>query len=90
MNEAKKMIDGFIDLAFRRLETSMSDREKSFESIKQLHKSRDQKVQEDENYTIENIKWLTIEEFTAEKGEMKIRDFIKASIYLNLYSEYNI
>ncbi|XP_059144466.1 A-kinase anchor protein 14-like [Physella acuta] len=85
MNEAKKMIDGFIDLAFRRLETSMSDREKSFESIKQLHKSRDQKVQEDENYTIENIEWLTIEEFTAEKGEMKIRDFIKTWEFENCW-----
>ncbi|CAL1542981.1 unnamed protein product [Lymnaea stagnalis] len=76
MKEAKQMINGFIDLAFRRLETSMSDREKSFESIKQLHRSREHTIQKEDTYNVENIEWLTIEEFTPQRGEEKIREFI--------------
>uniref|UniRef100_A0A2C9JJG9 A-kinase anchor protein 14 n=1 Tax=Biomphalaria glabrata TaxID=6526 RepID=A0A2C9JJG9_BIOGL len=79
MNEAKKMIDDFIDLAFHRLETSMSDREKSFESIRQLHKTRDtliHKDPKDTTYSVENIEWLTIAEFTPQRGKEKIREFI--------------
>ncbi|GFN78637.1 A-kinase anchor protein 14 [Plakobranchus ocellatus] len=77
MDEAKQMINGFIDLAFRRLETSMSDREKSFESLKQLRMSREHTIHKEDTYAVENIEWLTIDEFTVEKGEQKIHEFIK-------------
>ncbi|RUS79740.1 hypothetical protein EGW08_012513 [Elysia chlorotica] len=83
LDEAKKMIDGFIDMAFRRLETSMSDREKSFESLKQLHMSREHTIKKEDKYAVENIEWLTIDEFTIEKGEQKIHEFIKTWQYEN-------
>lgn len=83
MNEAKEMINGFIDLAFRRLETSMSDREKSFESLKQLNMSRENTLQKEDSYSVENIEWLTINEFNIDKGKDKIHEFIKTWKYEN-------
>lgn len=77
MNEAKAMVNGFIDMAFRRLETSMSDQEKSFESIRQLNTSRENTLRKEDTYEVENIQWLSIEEFTIEKGKQKIHEFIK-------------
>ena len=82
MNEAKQMINGFIDLAFRRLETSMSDREKSFESLKQLVVSRENTLTKEDSYSVENIEWLKINEFTKEKGTDKIHEFIKVLYYM--------
>jgi len=83
LDEAKKMINGFIDLAFRRLETSMSDREKSFESLKQLTMSRENTLSKEDSFSVENIEWLNISEFTKEKGTDKINEFIKTWKYEN-------
>jgi len=83
MNEAKEMINGFIDLAFRRLETSMSDREKSFESLKQLKASRENTLTKEESFTVENIEWGDIAGFSVNKGEEKIHEFIKTWVYEN-------
>uniref|UniRef100_A0A0B6Z8J2 A-kinase anchor protein 14 n=1 Tax=Arion vulgaris TaxID=1028688 RepID=A0A0B6Z8J2_9EUPU len=83
MTEAKLMVNGFIDMAFRRLETSMSDREKSFESIRQLSTSREITLRKEDMYEIENIQWLSIEEFTIERGQEKIHEFIKTWKYEN-------
>lgn len=89
MNEAKEMINGFIDMAFRRLETSMSDREKSFESLKQLHHSREHTLHKEDTYSVENIQWLNINEFTIEKGKEKIHEFIKV-LYIKSIDFENI
>lgn len=83
MNEAKEMINGFIDMAFRGLETGVSDREKSFESIKQLNMSREQTLIKEDSYSHENIQWLTISEFSIDKGKEKIHEFIKTWKYEN-------
>ncbi|BFZ00785.1 hypothetical protein BsWGS_03824 [Bradybaena similaris] len=83
MNEAKAMVNGFIDMAFRRLETSMSDREKSLESIKQLNTSRESAFRKEDTYEAEDIEWLTIEQFTIARGQEKIHEFIKTWKYEN-------
>lgn len=80
MNEAKAMVNGFIDMAFRRLETSMSDREKSLESIKQLNTSRESAFRKEDTYKAEDIEWLTIEQFTIARGQEKIHEFIKVCL----------
>lgn len=80
-DQAKHLVDEVIDHAIRRLETSLSlnDREKTLESIKfssELN-SRQSTFAKDENYEVKDIKWLTVDDFTEEKAEIKIQDYIK-------------
>ncbi|XP_033760000.1 A-kinase anchor protein 14-like [Pecten maximus] len=84
-DQAKHLVDEVIDHAIKRLETSLSlnDREKTFESIRISSEinSRQSTFVKDENYEVKNVKWLTIDEFTEEKAEQKINEFIKTWQY---------
>lgn len=77
-DQARRLVDEVIESAIGRLETSLSltEREKSFELSKVADASRQSTFVRD-NYQLKDIKWLTISEFTVEKGEEKINDFIK-------------
>lgn len=83
-NQAKDLVDNVISMAIKRLETNMSlmsDKEKTFESLKFSEMSRESTVARDENYVVENISWLSIGEFTLEEAERKIDDFIQTWKY---------
>ena len=79
-NQAKDLVDNVISMAIKRLETNaslMSDKEKTFESLKFSEMSRESTIAREDNYVVENISWLCIGEFTVEKAENKIDDFIQ-------------
>ena len=78
--QAKNLVDNVIEMAIKRLETNMSlmsDKEKTFESLKISEMSRESTVAREDNYVVENISWLSIGEFTVEQAESKIDDFIQ-------------
>ena len=78
ISNAKEMVDNVIASAFRRLETRMSEREKTCESLKMgLVSAESTFISRDENYEIEDIGWLSIQEFSVEKAEEKINEYIK-------------
>jgi len=84
ISNAKEMVDDVIASAFRRLETRMSEREKTCESLKQGQLSKESTfISRDENYAPKDIGWLTIQEFSVEKAEEKINEFIKTWEYEN-------
>ncbi|KAK3096085.1 hypothetical protein FSP39_022939 [Pinctada imbricata] len=82
-DQAKRLVDEVIDTAIKRLETNLSltERERTFESLKAEEFSRQSTFVKDENYEVKNIKWLKIEEFSVEKAEQKINEFIKTWEY---------
>lgn len=81
-DQARRLVDEVIESAIGRLETSLSltEREKSFELSKVTDASRQSTFVRD-NYQLKDIKWLTISEFTVERGEEKINDYIKTWNY---------
>ncbi|KAK7090545.1 A-kinase anchor protein 14-like isoform X2 [Littorina saxatilis] len=84
VSNAKEMVDDVIASAFRRLETRMSEREKTCESLKTGMLSKESTcISRDENFEIQDIGWLSIQEFTVEKGEEKINEYIKTWEYEN-------
>ncbi|XP_062588727.1 A-kinase anchor protein 14-like [Saccostrea cucullata] len=86
-DQAKRLVDEVIDIAIKRLETNLSltEREKTFESLKAEEFSRQSTFVRDDNFEVKNIKWLTISEFSAEKAEQKIHEFIKRTTGLTRY-----
>lgn len=79
---AKDMIEDTISSAFRRLETQMSEREKTCESLRSSHISPESSfIYRDENFEMKDIGWLNIQEFSVEKAEEKIHEFIKTWVY---------
>ena len=80
VSNAKEMVDDVIASAFRRLETRMSEREKTCESLKAGMLSKESTfISRDENFEVQDIGWLTIQEFSVEKAEEKINEYIKVS-----------
>ena len=83
--QAKKLVDDVIESAIQRLETGMAltEREKTFESIKQQSGRNSPEITfiKEENFVIENIKWLTIGEYSVEKAEEKMHEYIKTWQY---------
>ncbi|KAK6195240.1 hypothetical protein SNE40_000710 [Patella caerulea] len=85
-DEAKTLVDQVIDTALRRLETSMSEREHTFESLGYFDFARESKNEQpvmprEDNYEVKNINWLTIEEFSIQMAEEKIKEFIETWAY---------
>lgn len=78
-DQAKKLVDEVIDTAIKRLETNLSltEREKTFESLKAEEFSRQSTFVREDNFEVKNIKWLNISEFSVEKAEEKIHEYIK-------------
>ena len=81
-DQAKVLVDSVIEMAIKRLETNlslMSDKERTFESMKISEMSRESTLARDENYVVENISWLTIGDFSVDDAVRKIDDFIQVS-----------
>ena len=80
-DQAKRLVDEVIDSAIKRLETNLSltDREKTFESLRAEEFSRQSTFARDESYVVKNINWLNIEEFSVDKAEQKINEYIKVT-----------
>ena len=91
-DQAKALVDNVIEMAIKRLETNlslMSDKEKTFESMKFGEMSRESTIAREENYVVQNISWLSIGEFTVEAAERKIDDFIQVLyMYFIFYYYY--
>ncbi|XP_067670642.1 A-kinase anchor protein 14-like [Haliotis asinina] len=83
--EAKSMVDEVIQNALKRLETGVFEREKTSDSQRSdlLPPSRETTIIREEDYEVENIKWLTIEEFSPDAAEKKINEFIATWEYEN-------
>ena len=78
--QAHQLVDYVIESSIMKLEDKALQRDKTLQSIK-FDMSRDTTIvfaePKYEDYEIENIDWLTIDEFTVEKAEEKINDFVK-------------
>lgn len=82
---AHNLVDTVIESALRKLEDENKIRKQAIAAIR-LDLSRSASAEPPppvvhENYEVENIEWLTIEEFSIEKAEKKINDFIKVSLF---------
>lgn len=83
---AHNLVDQVIESAIRRLEEEESNsRQKTLDSI-QFDHSRDQTIvfadpPKIEEYDVQNIEWLSIGEFSPEKAEQKIQEFVKTWEY---------
>ncbi|XP_046339378.2 A-kinase anchor protein 14-like [Haliotis rufescens] len=84
-DQAKSMVNEVIQNALRRLETGDLEREKTSDSLKSelLPPSRETTLIREEDYEVQNIKWLTIEEFSPDAAEKKINEFIETWEYEN-------
>ena len=90
---AHQLVDFVIENAIKRLKDENLDREKTIDSI-QFDLSRDTTYVYEppkyENYDCANITWLTIQEFSAEKAESKINEFIQVSVNIQYYRVNNV
>ena len=80
--QAKSLVDDVIEMAIKRLETNislMSEKEKTFESVRFSEISRESTYVRREDFTVDNIAWLAIGDFSVENGEKKINEFIAVS-----------
>ncbi|VDI58318.1 A-kinase anchor protein 14-like [Mytilus galloprovincialis] len=83
-DQAKKLVDDVIEASIKRLETgiALTEREKTFESIiQQSETSPENTFVRDENFVVENIKWLTIGDYSVAKAEEKMHEYIKTWQY---------
>lgn len=78
--QAHSLVDSVVESAMKHLKAEHWDREKTKESIR-FDLTRDNTVIYEppkyEDFEMKNIKWLTIEEFSVEKAEERINEFIK-------------
>jgi len=85
--QAKTLVDDVIEMAIKRLETNislMSEKEKTFESVRFSELSRESTYEvKREDFTVDNIAWLAIKDFSVENGEKKINEFIGTWKYDN-------
>ena len=106
VQQAHRLVDHVIESAIRKLQadaaatTTAGSRQITLggESVR-FDLSRDttliyQEPPPWEDYDIENIEWLNIEDFTVEKAEEKIHEYIKASVtfrylYINFLCKIN-
>ena len=84
-DKAHRLVDYVIDNAIKTIEDEeiVGGKEKTQSSVK-FDVSRDatleyapEPIQYEEDYEIQNIEWLTIDEFSVKRAEEKIHEFIK-------------
>lgn len=83
---AHNLVDFVIESAIKRLEQEGKERQETLQSIRndiagQPPSSDRRKPINYDDYDMPNIEWLTIQEFSVEKGEEKIAKFIKTWEY---------
>lgn len=82
--QAHTLVDDVIESAMTKLQNEHWNREKTKDSIT-FELSRDNSITYEEpkyeDFEVKNIKWLSIEEFSTEKAEDKIHEFIKTWEY---------
>ena len=68
-------------MAIKRLETSLSksDKEITFESRRRSEMSRDSTIARDENYTLEDISWVSVGDFSVRRAERTLKEFIQVT-----------
>ena len=83
-DEAKLVVDSVIEMAIKRLETSLSksDKEITFESRRRSEMSRDSTIARDENYTLEDISWVSVGDFSVRRAERTLKEFIQVTYKL--------
>lgn len=80
VHEAHRLIDQVLSSAIRRLESEglVVHSEDSDTVLSLTREQTLQLIEENkEDFDVQNIEWLKIEEFSVEKGEEKINEFIK-------------
>lgn len=84
VHEAHRLIDQVLSSAIRRLESEglVVHSEDSDTVLSLTREQTLQLIEENkEDFDVQNIEWLKIEEFSVEKGEEKINEFIKTWDY---------
>ncbi|XP_064639247.1 A-kinase anchor protein 14-like [Lineus longissimus] len=79
IQQAHQLVDDVIDGAMKQLEHEVLQRSKTLDTI--AFESRESTAIEFEDYDVPNIDWLSIDEFSVEKAEEKINDFIQTWEY---------
>ena len=84
---AHTLVDNVIESALKKLQHEHWDREKTKESINfDMSRNSTFVYQEPkfEDFEVKNITWLTIEQFSPQKAEDKLHEFIKVRIIFTL------
>jgi hypothetical protein len=79
-NQAHQLVDDVIESAMGKLKNELWLRDKTKEAINSDLSRNNTIIYKEpkyEDYEVQNIKWLTIEEFSPDKAEGKINEFIK-------------
>ncbi|XP_064615599.1 A-kinase anchor protein 14-like [Liolophura sinensis] len=79
--QAKVLVDDFINNAIQKLEIGMLEREKTIDSMKKEMVRHNAFTSRQENYEVKDINWLTIQNFSVEKGQEKIMEYIQTWEY---------
>ena len=83
---AHSLVDHVIEVALKRLQDENLTRQRAMEAIRfdlsRSSSSEPPPPPEYEDFEVQNIRWLTIEEFSIEKAEERINEFIKVDIYI--------
>lgn len=79
VDQVKKLVDEVIDIVIKCLEINLLliECEKMFELLKVEEFFRQFIFVREDNFEVKNIKWLNILEFSVEKVEEKIYEYIK-------------
>ena len=78
--QAHTLVDDVIENAMSKLKREHWDRARAKEAVSICFDTENTIVYEEpkfEDYEVQNISWLAIQEFTIEKAEEKIHEFIK-------------
>ena len=83
-DKAHRLVDYVIDNAIKKMEDDDAAPSQTMESSVKFDTSRDATIEVapdpviyEEDYEIQNIEWLTIDEFSVKRAEEKIHEFIK-------------
>ncbi len=87
--KAHRLVDYVIDNAMKKIEDEDAMGDPRRQSSVKFDMSKDatieyapEPIQYEEDYEIQNIEWLTIDEFSVKRAEEKIHEFIKVIILL--------
>ena len=84
---AHNLVDQVIEAAIQRLEDEDLIKQKNLNSIRTQMRRDDNNYQppKREDFTVTNIEWLDIEQFSVDNAIQKIEEFIKVCFIVYLY-----